>query len=611
MPSFSGMFPTYARFFSNIGNLVVLARNRTRAVGLPVQVSHPGYIKGEEPDVAGHAPQEPPQAPLGETAGSRPPAELNAVETQILQMYQSWVELDKGVSQAHEDLQRILNSRGKSAMLRSQAQETLDQGETLREEAQRIGKAAWQAFDRGFATNLTGFARRRAMVREIDQSRRTQAELQRNIHKMAWEEAEMSRDAATTQVLKALNALAIVAAQVEKELAEAANLPKLAETLKESAQEELRCAGAVKDELLLLGREALNQLGLTPTSDHEYLKEEFPSRETGISPLETGISPLETQGSIGDDGGLESDPGPQPLIEDPVTLEQMSVQPPADSDADSISWDAVEHSAPSAMEKPETDELPAVVIQPASPVIQPPPAPPITDAAISEPLAPAQDLIIEMEEGRAFVQSSQSTATPGPETTNPERSQPQTPLEGEIVPPQDDAAALESPPAKPPPPAAGKLSAADLLIRDMEAARIAAQPFQSPPDSGIPKAGQDLIRDPRAFRSPPAGVPQPVSHTPASAAGKPPEAAYSELLYLMFPSTLTQDEVGLVWEAMEDAARGSRILDTRLLSASEGIQFTVQLGAAGLLTGDLINRLSGAELEGLGPGRLKVNWPKG
>ena len=46
-------------------------------------------------------------------------------------------------------------------------------GEELREEAQRVGEAAWRAFDRGFATNISGFAHRRARVREIDQSRRT------------------------------------------------------------------------------------------------------------------------------------------------------------------------------------------------------------------------------------------------------------------------------------------------------------------------------------------------------------------------------------------------------------------------------------------------------
>ena len=44
-----------------------------------------------------------------ETSG---PVDLNPAETQTLQMYESWVELDKSVFQAHDDLQRILKSPG-------------------------------------------------------------------------------------------------------------------------------------------------------------------------------------------------------------------------------------------------------------------------------------------------------------------------------------------------------------------------------------------------------------------------------------------------------------------------------------------------------------------
>ena len=102
----------------------------------------------------------------------------------------------------------------------------------------------------------------------------------------------------------------------------------------------------------------------------------------------------------------------------------------------------------------------------------------------------------------------------------------------------------------------------------------------------------------------------PVSQDPPSATGKPYDAVYFERVFLMFPSTLTPDEVGLVWAAVEDAAQGSRILDSRLLPASAVIQFTVQLGRDGLLAEDLKSRLSGAEFEGLEPDRLKVDWPK-
>ena len=78
----------------------------------------------------------------------------------------------------------------------------------------------------------------------------------------------------------------------------------------------------------------------------------------------------------------------------------------------------------------------------------------------------------------------------------------------------------------------------------------------------------------------------------------------------MSPSTLTKDEMGTVWEALEEVARGSQILDSRLLSASEGIQFTVELGSAGLEVQNLRSRLVGAEVEGLEPDRIKVDWPR-
>ena len=674
------MFPTYAKWFSNIGRLVAPPRFRTRTAGQLGQDPRPEVPVEEEP-AAG--------SPAGETATAAEPVPaaqedaskavsgsttaapaavslprvLSADETKILQMYQSWVELDNGVAQAHEDLQRILNSRGKAAVLRSQAQEKLEQAEAVREEAQRIGDAAWRAFDRGFATNIRGFANRRAMVREIDQSRKTQAELQRTVHKNAWEEAERSREAATAQVLKALNALAMVADQVERELAEAASLPKLADALQDAAREELRCAEAVKDELLLLGREALNQLGVTPTSDHGYVTVEPPAPEAGNS--EPG-----NQGLILGDGGPGFDAGPEPLAEETPSFEQVADPPQVVSD--SLSWEAesaeplvegtviidadpgmAESAAVPLLEETLVEEPPATVSQP---VIQPPAPPPKPEPVISEPATTpepeisvsasspsAQDLLREMEEARAFVESSQSSATPAPEPATPESGQlqsprPESPIEGEIIFPKDKAATPEPPrrPSRPPSrPVEGNPSAAEQLIRDMEAARAAMQPPQPSPAVETPHATQDLILDMPAFGSPPAedepetatppanvpapvpapqvspdSAPEPAARPPETNRGRPAEASYSGRLYLMFPSTLTQDQMGMVWEALEDVARGSQILDSRLLSASEGIQFTVELGAAGLVVKSLSGRLLGAEFEGLEPDRLKVNWPK-
>lgn len=521
-------------------------------------------------------------------------------------------------------------------MLRSQAQETLAQGEELREEAQRVGEAAWRAFDRGFATNISGFAHRRARVREIDQSRRTQAELQRNVHKKAWEAAETTRETSTIQALKAFNALAMVADQVEKELAEVANLPKLAETLKLSAQEELGCAQAVNDELMLLGREALNQLDLTPTSSHEYGSE-------GIPPVSFGDSRPGTQGRALGDGGPGFDPGPQPLTAKLSGPEQMPGNPAAG--LDSLSWEVKEiPEAPVGVPaEPAPDELgesPLAIpidsgasAEPTGPIPfapRPPVSemPEIVDAAsldeapstddessamgIQPPPAPSsstQDVNLEMLEGRAFDRSSQSPASPSPKADIPEldhseMNQPPVPVERGIVDLPVEAATASPPPLVPPAAAAARSSVADQLIREMEAARIAGQARQAPPSSGSPTAAQDLIREMQEFRS------SPVSQDPPSATGKPYDAVYFERVFLMFPSTLTPDEVGLVWAAVEDAAQGSRILDSRLLPASAGIQFTVQLGRDGLLAEDLKSRLSGAEFEGLEPDRLKVDWPK-
>ena len=713
MPSFSTIFPTYAGLFSKIGNFIVPSKPKIGAAVQPGQVSKPGETTGEtmsrEPGEAGasrfESSTEASRRALIETGAveTSGPAVLNPVEIQILHLYQSWVELDKSVFQAHEDLQRILNSRGKATVLRGQAQETLAQGEELREEAQRIGEAAWRAFDRGFATNIRGFARRRAMVREIDQYRRTQAELQRNVHKKAWEQSETSREASTIQALKAFNALAMVADQVERELAEVANLPKLAETLKASALEELGCAEAVKDELLLLGREALNQLDLTPTSTHEYGSE-------GTSSQDLEVMPPENRGRTLGDGGPAFDPGPQSFNEAPSSLEQMPVQSSAGSD--SLSWDVKEvaevpteiprqdptegfHGA-SPEASPEAHKNPGSRAEPSSPIgfgfplpdednpaiqasIDPAPMEDVASKTVegmaddpstaaiqppTRPPSPAQNLIPEKDENWGFVQSFQPAGSAVPEIDIPERRRPEmngpevdspevdgpevdqrrTSVEGGPAHFPAEGAISKPKPPEPPPSLGGRSSVADQLIREMEAARIAGQPRHEPPGSVASTGAQGLIRDMQAFRSPPvevqpevqpgmltnpestsqdaapqfpapqfpaAGASLPGFQPGASATGRPPQAAYFDRLYLMFPATLTQDEVGMVWAAVEDAAQGSRILDSRLLSAAEGIQFTVQLGAGGLLTEDLRSRLSGAEFEGMEPDRLNVDWPRG
>ena len=53
---------------------------------------------------------------------------------------------------------------------------------------------------------------------------------------------------------------------------------------------------------------------------------------------------------------------------------------------------------------------------------------------------------------------------------------------------------------------------------------------------------------------------------------------YSGKVYLMFPATLNQDQAGSVWEALDDLAGSGAIVDSRLVSQDEGVQFTLELG---------------------------------
>ena len=179
-------------------------------------------------------------------------------------MYKSWVELESSLSRAHDDLRTILANRERAASLRREAEQVLLEGEAIREGAQRIGELAWQAFDRGFAINPRELASQCARLREVEEAMKTQGALQRASHRATWDEADKTRQKATADLLRVLMALRTAVVQVERELHEAANLPAVAESLKESAQEELRGAQAIRNELAFLGQEALNLLDAEP-----------------------------------------------------------------------------------------------------------------------------------------------------------------------------------------------------------------------------------------------------------------------------------------------------------------------------------------------------------
>jgi hypothetical protein len=85
---------------------------------------------------------------------------------------------------------------------------------------------------------------------------------------------------------------------------------------------------------------------------------------------------------------------------------------------------------------------------------------------------------------------------------------------------------------------------------------------------------------------------------------------YSGRVYLMFPSSLGQDELGSVWEILEEVAGSETIVDNRLVSREAGIQFTLDLGEKVLSVEGLKQRMSGAGLQALEEDRLKVDWPR-
>lgn len=453
MPTFSEMFPTYARFFSGIGRLASKARpggrSRSRfAAHYPLSAA-PSYANRQEDHYSDSDPDpqheessdqplsQPDEQPVeGQDAQplepnaisaasatsedspgglaqpgvspelshleTRPTATaapstltLSSQETGILRLYQAWVELESNVAQAQDQLTQILAARGKAVVLRQEAQEMLEQGNELREDAQRIGDAAWRAFDRGFATDIRGFANRRAMVREIDLSRRTQAELQRNVHRKAWEDVERTRETATRELIKLLDSLASVAGLVQRELDEASTLPSLARSLRDSAEEELRCAEAVKDELLLLGTEALNQLGVTPTSETPYSLEAEPvSNQPGGPDLALGILP----------GQTASTPHSQSSGDgvDPAEAEELDRGVPG-----SLSWEATAQTLELSRDISDTGTgTPGSAMQPGEPAPTGAPTPeqpqtqadsetpenvvvsPVSDPAPREPVAP-------------------------------------------------------------------------------------------------------------------------------------------------------------------------------------------------------------------------------
>ena len=177
-----------------------------------------------------------------------------------------------------------------------EAQEAMVQADAAWHEADLLGEAAWRAFKRGFSVDSPDFVNRLRVIREVDEARKAQAQLQRVSNQETWKEADRARQNATADILKALTALA-AAAQVGRELRETDYLPDSANSLRSSALDDLRCAHAIGDELAPLGQETLGQLTSSRLAEQAQIQErmaaEASTRQAKIQPASGDASPLQ------------------------------------------------------------------------------------------------------------------------------------------------------------------------------------------------------------------------------------------------------------------------------------------------------------------------------
>ncbi len=457
------------------------------------------------------------------------------------ELYQNWVELGERINEAQSELQLILDSREGAEVARRRAQEVVARSRAIKREARQTGESAWRAFDQGFTSEVPGVSARRGSIWEINEAMKAQSDLQQSNYQEALLEADRTRHRATAELLKALHALKAADAHVDREVSEAAKLPALAESLVEAAQRELAGTRAIREELALLGQEALDQL------------------DAGIihrSPVQ------EPRAEIIFETPPESNVGESLTLAEPFEVDSSPV-----ADVPSVAGTGAE------LHRPES------------------PGPETTTPAVSEPI------------------STEREEAPKPEIEpagEPEEQIHSFPLGGaaDELRREIDAA---RPAAEEPGSAAASVSEA--LKKELDAIRsqmgIPAPPASSAP--AVPSAS-DLIRPPQ----PPANAQREpaVSASPPPRLPAPASGIYTGRVYLMFPGTLSQDNLESVWEILEDVTGVGIIVETRLVSREEGIQFTLELGTRELEVDSLRNRMHGADIVALGSDRLRIDWPR-
>ena len=563
----------------------------------PVALSEdtrPGFAPGAEQSMAG-------LSAIGETksaegrapryGGPVPQPSLdNAAGPQLDESYETWVGLEERLIRAQEQLQLVLANRKRAALLRDEARLVFGQADAAWAEAQRLGDAAWRAFNQSFAEGLRGPASRWRFVKEIYEARMVQARLQRASNKDAWSEADRVREAATGELLKALSAIGAAAAQVERELREVASLPPASEALRVIALEDLRYAQGLGGDRAHLGPEAVDQL------DAARITEQAPRGQSQAPPLVPQQAPARTD------------------REAPVSKHPESVRRQVDGATSGRGEPAPEPAMPHSADASKREE-------PSPPTVQSQsretaarasgpgtrsPAP--ADSQESGATSAAEALREEMEAAAARMRQQQNRGPSAETLTN----------------------SVEAP-------AAGDDTAAEELERGLTSLRdLFAAP--RPPQGGIPappgpRAGAPRIVDAETVTRPPAN-PQPPGARPAGPGGSEERqvqdsqftgaapstdgpgagtsrtlpAVYTGRLYLMFPSTINQDGLEAVWEVLEEVAGMGAIVDTQLISREAGIQFTLDLGNRQLVLEELRKRLPSSGMTELGADRLKVDW---
>ena len=551
---------------------------------------------------------EPPQAPPVQPMPERPPIhreptprpaasaqsgpETSAPVAQswnIAQMYDTWVDLEGSIGATRADLDSLLSRRKNAEAMRSSAQEVLEQAEAAWEEAGRLGEAARRAFEQGFTANLPGFANRLRAIKEIYEARKAQAQLRRGTNLEAWEEADRARHRATAELLKALTSIAAASAQVDREVREANNLPAVAESLRSSALEDLRGAQAIDDELTLVSREALGQLASSQVADEDR-REDRPAS----GPSAPQIVSQQVSGDIDQDvhrGPVEAAKAPQAAPEEPPP---RPVSEPQYAQPGPVAPEVVESTPSSAADALRREfEMGSPPADSGTPDLPQMPEPPGAPKAV-EPgaISTAQALRMEFE-AAASAASPQDGDSPR--------------LGGDLEGPESGTA---SGPAT---------SLVEELERGRESSRIIPASNEPPVVSADPPLAPETASAAGGIQSPPQGLAS-QAQVDAGTAGLPGDGqldtsgslaeSYSGRLYLMFPSSLGQNELETVWEVLDEVAGAGAIVDNRLVSQEAGIQFTLELRNKALSIQQLQNRMPGAGLMALGPDRVKVDWPR-